>query len=132
MSTSGSSRPTASPLEWGVAGLSTLLVLGAVGFLLHDAARGSPSHPRIAIEVDTVVRAGQGYLVEFRAWNHGQTTAAGLLIEGEIRSDTGTVEKSEVTIDYVPSEGMRRGGLFFTHDPRRNRLEIRPKGYDRP
>ncbi len=121
-----------SGLEWVVAGLSALIVLGTAGFLVMDAFRIPPSPPRITIEVDSVVRAGPGYLVEFRARNSGQTTAAGLVIEGEIKGDTGTVEKGEVTIDYVPSEGVRKGGLFFTRDPRQHRLEIRPKGYDRP
>lgn len=121
-----------SPLEWLVAALSALLVLGTIAFLLH-AALGSPATPpRITIQVDSVVRAGPGWLVEFRARNDGETTAAGLVVEGELRAGTGPVEKSQVTIDYVPARGVRRGGLFFTEDPRRHRLRIRPLGYDRP
>lgn len=125
-------REGTSPLEWVVAGLSAVLVMGAAAFLLHDAAAGTASPPRITITVDTVVPAGTGWLVEFRAHNGGRTTAAELLVEGTIRSDTGTVERSEVTIGYVPAAGKRKAGLFFSEDPRRHRLEIRPKGYDRP
>jgi uncharacterized protein (TIGR02588 family) len=47
-------------------------------------------------------------------------------------SDTGTVESSEVTIDYVPGEATRRAGIYFSRDPRLHRLEIRAKGYDIP
>ncbi|HVG44216.1 MAG TPA: hypothetical protein VM890_05775 [Longimicrobium sp.] len=121
-----------SPLEWGVAAFSLVLVLSVAGFLLRDAFRSPPSPPRITIEVDSVVRAGTGYLVEFRALNAGRTTAAGLEVEGEILADTGSVETTQVTIDYVPAKGKTAAGLFFANDPRRHRLEIRPKGYDRP
>lgn len=126
----GARRGT-SPLEWVVAGVSALIVLGTAGFLVREAS-SPPSPPRITVEVDSVVRAGQAWLVEFQARNSGHSTAAGLVIEGELMSDTGTVEKSVVTIDYVPARGKSKGGLFFTHDPRQNRLELRPKGYSRP
>jgi uncharacterized protein (TIGR02588 family) len=121
-----------SPLEWVVAGLSLALVLGVVGFILHDALRHPASPPRITFEVDSIVRAGAGHLVEFRARNGGRSTAAGLEVEGELLGDTGSVETSQVTIDYVPAQGATAAGLYFSEDPRRYRLELRPKGYDRP
>lgn len=124
-------RPIASPLEWAVAALSVLLVLGAAGFLIRNAVR-APTPPRITLQVDSVVRAGEHYLVAFRAHNAGQTTAAGLTVEGEVQGDSGTVEKSQATIDYVPARGSRPGGLFFTGDPGRGSLRLRPMGYERP
>lgn len=128
---SAGARGGTSPLEWVVAGVSALVVLGTAGFLVREAT-GPSSPPLITVQVDTVVRAGQGWLVEFQARNSGHSTAAGLVIEGELTSDTGAVEKSEMIIDYVPARGKRQGGLFFSHDPRQNRLDIRPKGYERP
>lgn len=121
-----------SPLEWLVAGVSALLVLAAVGFLLRDALGPPQSPPRIRVEVDSVVPGGSGYLVELSVHNRGGTTAAALVIEGALRGDGGEVETSEVTIDYVPARGTRRGGLFFTGDPRAGRLRLRPMGYARP
>jgi uncharacterized protein (TIGR02588 family) len=139
MGSSGSDKPAQpqgpgriSPLEWVVAGLSLLLVLSVAGFLLEDVFRSSPSPPRITFQVDSVVRAGKGYLVEFRALNAGRTTAAALVVEGELLGDTGTVETTGVSIGYVPSGGETAAGLFFDSDPRRYRLEIRAKGYDHP
>lgn len=131
MSRSGK-RDQTSPLEWVVAGVSTLLVLATVAFLLYDALGSPDLPPRITVEVDSVVAVGGSYLVEFRAHNAGQETAAGLVVEGAIHGDTGVVERSRVTVDYVPAQGTRKGGLFFTRDPRGGRLEIRPLGYGRP
>ena len=122
----------ASPLEWVVAAVSAALVLGAAGFLLRQGTRAPSSPPRITVRVDSVVRAGAGYRVEFSARNDGSTTAARLTVEGEVRDGAGEVERSEATLDYVPARGTERGGLFFTRDPRRGRLTLRPLGYEPP
>jgi uncharacterized protein (TIGR02588 family) len=62
----------------------------------------------------------------------GDATAAGVLVQGELRSNTGLVERSEATLDFVPARSWRPGGLVFTTDPRAQRLEVRPLGLDRP
>ena len=54
------------------------------------------------------------------------------MVEGELEADTGKVETSETTIDYVPAEGEQRGGLYFRQDPRRLRLKLRAHGYREP
>jgi uncharacterized protein (TIGR02588 family) len=128
----GEEQKKVSPWEWVVAGVSTLLVLGVIGFMGHEALSAPSTPPLIDVRVDTVIAVSGGYLVEFRASNSGQSTASGVTIEGELKADTGTVEKSEVTIDYVPSQAHRKGGLYFSKDPAKYKLEIRPKGYDRP
>lgn len=128
----GQGKQKTSAWEWVVAALSAVLVLGSMGFLLWEALTERASPPAITVQVDSIVNTGSGYVVEFRAHNRGQTTGAGVVIEGELLADTGSVETSSVTLDYVPSESSRGGGLFFSHDPARYRLRIRPKGYDRP
>lgn len=118
--------------QWLVAALSTLLVLGAIGFLVYDALRSPPTPPRIVFEVDSAVPAGDGFLVQFRARNRGNTTAARLIVEGTLGGPTGVVASSEATIDYVPAGGAARAGLYFPLDPRGFRLIIRAKGYAMP
>ncbi len=49
-------------------------------------------------------------------------------IVGRLRLAEGE-QTSEVTLDYVPATSHRRGGLFFTEDPRRYPLSIREEGY---
>ena len=130
---SGESGSVASRWEWVAAGVSLLIVLGVLGFLLYDAVRASSSPPRIVVVVDSIAPAGPGgYLVSFTATNYGAQTASGVPVRGELRSDTGVVESAEVTVSYVPSQSSRSGGLIFQHDPRRHALQVRPRGYDRP
>ncbi len=121
-----------SPLEWLTAALGAVLVLGTVGIMLYGALRNSPAPPQIEIAVDQIVETGSGYVVTFTARNRGSTTAAGLVVEGTLRGENGEVEQSTVTITYVPSEAREKAGLYFTQDPRRYRLELRPLGYEQP
>ena len=126
------SAPTTSVAEWIVAIVSAGMVLAVLGFLIYDGVRSPRTPPGISIEVDSVQTAGPGYLVLFHAHNSGRTTAAEVVVEGELEADSGTVETSETTLDYVPAEGEQGGGLYFRHDPRRLRLRLRAQGYREP
>lgn len=128
-----SSKAPHTPLaEWIAAAVSGVLVLGVIGFLIYDGVRSPPTPPDITIEIDSVGPAGPGYLVQFRARNSGRNTAAEVVVEGELLADTGKVETSETTLDYVPAGGLKRAGLYFSHDPRGGRLRLRARGYREP
>ena len=124
--------PTTSVSEWIVALFSAAMVLALLGFLVYQGVASPRTPPDVTIVVDSIQKAGQGYLVLFRARNGGRTTAAEVLVEGELEVDTGKVERSETTIDYVPARGEQEGGLYFRGDPRRFRLRLRAHGYRDP
>jgi uncharacterized protein (TIGR02588 family) len=124
--------PNTSTAEWVVAAVSAALVAGVLGFLIYDGVRSPHTPPDVTVEVDSIQTAGPGYLVLFRARNSGRSTAADVVVEGELEADTGRIESSETTIDYVPAEGEQRGGLYFTRDPRGLRLRLRARGYRDP
>jgi uncharacterized protein (TIGR02588 family) len=124
--------PTTSVTEWIVAISSAALVLALLGYLVYDGTRSPRTAPDITIEIDSIQKAGAGYLVLFRARNGGRTTAAEVVVEGELESDSGKVETSEATIDYVPARGEQRGGLYFREQPQRARLRLRAHGYRDP
>ncbi len=130
---SGEGRSEHIPLwEWVTAAIGAVLVIGAIGFMLYQAVAGDDSPPDITIRVDTILPVQNGYLVKIRTTNRGGSTAAGVTVEGELHGDTGTIETSGTTVDYVPPRSERSGGLFFTQDPHRYRLELRAKGYQQP
>ena len=124
--------PTTSMAEWIVAIASAALVLALLGFLVYEGVRSPKTLPEVSIQVDSIQRAGSGYLVLFRARNTGRTTAAEVLVEGELEAESGNVERSEATIDYVPAGGEQRGGLYFNRDPQRSRLRLKAHGYRDP
>ncbi len=118
--------------EWIVAALGAVLVIGSIGFMLYNSLSGEESPPDIVIHADSIHPVQSGYLVQIRATNRGGLTAAGVTVEGTLRNGTERIETSETVLDFVPAESERRGGLFFTEDPRGYRLELRAKGYEQP
>jgi uncharacterized protein (TIGR02588 family) len=118
--------------EWVAAAVSTVLVLAVVGYLLYDAVARPRTPPSIQVAADTVLQSGGLWLVEFRASNGGHETAAAVKVQGELTRADSSVEISEAVLDYVPGRSVRHGGLFFRHDPRAYRLELRAHGYQEP
>ena len=117
---------------WGIALLGLVLVLGSIVFMLYEAVTGDTSPPDVVVRVESIEDAGSGFLVMFRTINEGGSTAAGLTIEGTLMNGTENVETSNTTIEYLPSHSERKGGLFFTLDPRQYELELRATGYEEP
>jgi uncharacterized protein (TIGR02588 family) len=118
--------------EWIAAAIGFILVAGVIGFLLYEALGGNRMPPDVKLSVDSVVQTRNGYLVKIIAVNQGGITAEGVDIEGELRSGTEPVERSQTTIDYLPPRSEKRAGLFFTRDPRQFDLQVRPFGYEEP
>lgn len=121
-----------SSLEWIVAAVGILLVSGAIGFLIYRGATKGDLPPKLKIEVLSIVKADENYVVKFRVINAGEITAAGLTIEGELKNGEKSEETSDVTMTYIPSQSTRRGGLIFTKNPNEYQLQIRAKGYEQP
>jgi uncharacterized protein (TIGR02588 family) len=129
---SGPQEKSPSLLEWLFAAIGVLVVTSALGFLIYRGATKRDTPPAIKIEVESVTQTGGTYLVSFRVFNSGDTTAADLTIEGELKNGEKPEETSDVTMTYVPAQSVRRGGLFFTKNPSDFQLNIRAKGYEQP
>ena len=123
----------ASPLEWLAATLGALIALALLGLIAWDAATG-PGRvpPALVIQPEQVERNAGGYVVQFIARNRADDTAASVHVEGVLKQGGTEVETSQTTIDYVPANGHRRGGLIFTRDPAAHTLELRATGYQQP
>jgi uncharacterized protein (TIGR02588 family) len=121
-----------SALEWTFAAIGLLVVSVAIGFLIYRGATKGDTPPQIKIEVESIAQTGEIYLVSFRVSNTGNTTAAALMIEGELKNGEKSEETSDISLAYLPAHSVRRGGLFFTKNPNEYRLEIRAKGYEQP
>lgn len=122
-----------SALEWAIAAIGLLLVVGTIALTLREAVRGGDAHPAIVVHADSVIVLGaSSYLVRFTAENRGERTASEVAVVGELRTAPDSTETSEVTLDYVPGGSRRRGGLFFRSDPRRGALQLRAAGFQDP
>ena len=125
-------KRTTPLLEWIVGGLGTLLVVGAIAFLLDHALVRDGSPPDIRVTAEQVLDLQAGYLVRFRASNQGNSAAAQVTIEGELAGPDGRIEVSDVVLDYLPPRSDRQGGLLFSENPRTGELRLRATGYAKP
>jgi uncharacterized protein (TIGR02588 family) len=125
-------RDEISIYEWASAAIGLLLVLTSVGIMVYESLAGPKGPPDVHVQVASVERSGDGYLLSFRADNLGGSTAAKLEIEGRL-SDRGQVlETRKAIIDYLPPQSHRSGGMFFTHDPQQATVELQAGGYTEP
>ena len=120
------------PLEWVAAAVGFALTSATLIFLLYRGLTDGPALPDIVVEAEQVIELSRGYVVQIRAVNRGSRTAADVKIEGELKSGDTVQETAETTFTYVPSRSERRGGLFFSKDPRQGQLTLQPKGFETP
>ena len=119
-------------LEWLASGIGLVLALGGIGYLLWDGLTAEGQPPAIQVHAERIVERNPGYTVEIRATNSSPSTAETVVIEGELKRDGQAIETSQATFDFIPGRSEVRGGLYFSHDPRKLTLDFRPKGYVRP
>lgn len=123
--------PRRTPLEWGVFGVSLALVSAVVLYLVYAAAVSSPTPPRLAVEVGDVEPAPHGFAVTVTVENHGDTTAASVLVE--VRAgEASDAERAEVMIAFVPRGSSRRAWVSLQRRPTPGQIRARVLGYEEP
>lgn len=119
-------------LEWIVAAIGLILVVGTIVFMLYEGLTSKNTPPDFTTEIERIDAVNAGFIVKFKLTNNGEQTASGVNVEGELKNGGESVETSDVTFDYAPSKSETKGGLFFKNDPEQFQLEIRAKGYAEP
>lgn len=118
--------------EWIIAAVGLILVVAAIGTTLYRAITEESTPPNLEVSVEKIVPAVNGFLVEFQVSNTGNQTAAGLIIEGQLKKGDESVETSTATLTYAPANSIRHGGMYFTKNPNEFDLQLRAMGYEKP
>jgi len=124
-------RNTKNRLEWTVFGISSLLVLGAVGFLILTAVtrKDGPADLRIAIgEIST---RSDSTLVTVIITNEGTKTAAAVKIH-LTATYPAEERESDVDVDFVPRGGRREAIAVFSGTERPLKVVPKVVGYVEP
>jgi uncharacterized protein (TIGR02588 family) len=119
-------------IEWIVAMLGAIMVLGAVAHLVHTALGRDRSPPDVELAVVQTIELDSGYLVRFRARNQGGTAAESVQVGSELAMPDGAVETRRALLPELPPRSDREGGLVFEHDPRVGRLRLHVEGFAIP
>jgi uncharacterized protein (TIGR02588 family) len=121
-----------SLLEWAVASIGALIVMALIAYLVFYGLTRSDGPPKISFETGPVQEIGNGYVVQFTVRNDGYSTASALEISGRLMQGDSIAEESRATIDHVPEQSSRSGGLFFSRNPALHQLGVRAEGYSSP
>ena len=124
--------PAKQKLEFIAALVGAVLALGTLGIIVWDGIQEEGRPALVTLRAEAVHPHEGGFVVEIVAENAGDDTAADLLVEGSLMQGGEAVEKSEATLDYLPSHSERRGGLIFARDPAMFQLKLQAKGYIAP
>jgi len=124
-------RNAKNPLEWVVFGLSCLLVLGAVAFLILTAITRKDGPADLRITVGEISTRADSTLVTIILTNEGTKTAAAVKIHLTATYPSEERE-SDVDVDFVPRGGRREAIAVFSGTERP--IQITPKvvGYVEP
>lgn len=111
-----------------------VLTTGLIGFIGWQALAqsGELETPALSVQAGRVHETHGGYLVEFEARNRSPRTAAAVEVEATLETADGTPATSVVSLDYVPGDSAKRGGVVLSTDPRAGRLTLRVTGYAEP
>jgi uncharacterized protein (TIGR02588 family) len=121
-----------SLLEWVVACVGALFLASTIGYLVFQGVSKEEGPPDIGFETGRAETSGGGYLVRFTARNRGYSTASAVEISGRLMQGDIVVEESRATLDHLPEQSARQGGLFFSRNPADFDLRVRAEGYASP
>ena len=123
-------------LEWGVFGVSLVLVLGTLAYLVYEATTLGDQPPIIEAQLGAPQQQAGEFAVPVTLINRGDQTAAGVMVEVTLEGNGGgaaaETERSEFSIPFLPRGATREGRVSFRTDPRLGRLQARVLGYEKP
>jgi uncharacterized protein (TIGR02588 family) len=103
-------------LEWGVFGVSLVLVTAVFGYLVYKVVTHVSTPPDLHVEGkhEPSKRSPNRYLVTL--YNTGGETATHVHIEITLERDSITLEKAELEIQFAPQDSERKGWVEFTEN----------------
>ena len=119
--------PKKNALEWAVFGVSLVLLIGLIVFIIRDAAADQGNPAQINVELGQPAAEGQRFRVPVHVTNVGDEPAEEVGIEVMLGDET-----SLLTIGLLPSHSQEQGNVFFSNDPRSGELRHRVVGYLAP
>lgn len=115
------------------AALGLIIVGGSIGWMIYSAlASEVDAPPDIVVTYDSLIHQRDRYLLIYRVENRGGSAVADLEIEASGGDSATGIETIHAAVGYVPAGSERRGGLYFTRDPRRGPIRLRPLGFAEP
>lgn len=116
-------------IEWVFAAISTIVVLGLMGFFLFETLTATSGPPKFETSILASYETEEGLSLVVQVGNLGHEPAADVTV----RAVAGQGEPSDVTIDYIAS-GSTGQATFNLPGPitSANDVTLRVTGFTRP
>lgn len=119
-------------VEWVTALVCSLLVAGLFAMIVIDIVRHREEPARFEVTATAIEPAGGRYRVTIAVSNPSLSTGAQVHVRGDLLRDGQAIESADVTFDYVASESVEEGALFFAGEPTPQTLRLTVLGYTDP
>lgn len=119
-------------LEWTVFGISLVLVVATLGFLVRETIVESGGPPDVVVRLGAPRPARSGYLVPVEIGNAGGSTAEDVKVSIFLDLPGGRREEAELDIAFLPKDSKREGWVTFREDPRRGKLRLGTIAFETP
>ena len=127
----GREQPKETWLQIVVTGISGLLILSIVGYLVWEGTRPfTPAEFQATVEEARAV--GDRYHVRLRVTNTGGQSVASLEVVLELWEGDEVVESAAAVLDWVPERSSRDLVLIVPEDPGDYTPVVRYRGYQIP
>lgn len=119
-------------LEWTVFGVSLVIFVAIVGFLVVDAISGGAGAPQVEIHAGEPKPQGDRWAIPLTITNRGDKTAEGVQFEVALLKDGADVEVAEVSVAFLPRKSDRKASVLFRADPRDLQIVPRAISFEQP
>lgn len=120
-------------LEWIVFGLSLLLVISTLGYLVYDGATTGSAPASFEFQLGQPQPQNNYFIVPVQVTNQGDEAAEGVLVEVKLENAGEEQEAAEFEIAFLPRHSMREGWVTFRTDPRTvEQMTVRVMGFEKP
>jgi len=102
-------------LEWSVFGISLVLVVTMVGYLLYLEFIPSKKDFKYAVTFGESRQLDGRFLVPVKVKNESNQSAKDVMIEISAGNEAG--DKAELQLDYLPRHSIRKGVVYFENAP---------------
>jgi len=118
--------------EWLAGGLSGVLVVLLLGWLVYHSYQFQTDEADFRVEVTGSTGVENGYRVAFSVFNLSRSSAAQVRVVGTLGEKDENAEYATATFDYVASQAQSSGALFFMNNPRTHGVQLRVVSYIEP
>ena len=120
-------------LEWLVFGLSFVLVLCTLGYLVYDGATSAKTPANIELELGKPQPQADRFMIPVSVTNSGDTTAETVQIEVKLENAGVEKESAQFEIGFLPRHSQREGWVTFETDPRTvEEMSAKVLGFEQP